>query len=426
MNRWHHAVMAILGVFLLVLLPAASPTHSQTPPSPEDIIQGAWRKANASSTYRFRTDLQQTLYPALRLSNAGSTTVQDQFYVEGQIAPPSEDFSLRLWRGGESPESAYEIRMADGQASGRIAGGEWQALDANTELYAPGGDPLSYLNAIKNAHPITNTTSQPSHSPSTIHNSQFPIPHSPFLIPHSKFSFDLDSPAFANMMREQLQRQLIESGQLPAGMSVEIADIYRDMTAQGELWVDEDGLPLRLKLSLAFPPEADGSQVKADIQTDFFDFAPALAEEQAAQALLGALHLDGDIIGPGLVVGLLALALTMLAADHRPARRRLAYVAVVSVVVLSMLVTPLLQSVQAAAFYDRQAEQRAAYEAQRAEHLARAEQQAATSAWDPTVNPLESASPTAPSIPETGMESNTSLSAPAPDFVSACSIPGGG
>jgi hypothetical protein len=51
-------------------------------------------------------------------------------------------------------------------------------------------------------------------------------------------------------MEEELRRK----GKLPAGLTVDLADHYVDMTGTGELWVNDEGLPIRQVLQMTFPP----------------------------------------------------------------------------------------------------------------------------------------------------------------------------
>lgn len=44
------------------------------------------------------------------------------------------------------------------------------------------------------------------------------------------------------------------------------------MSGQGEIWLDGEGLPLRLSVDLEFPDPQTGERVAAVIQTDFSGF----------------------------------------------------------------------------------------------------------------------------------------------------------
>src|SRR5690606_13277554 len=78
-------------------------------------------------------------------------------------------------------------------------------------------------------------------------------------------------------------------GELPPGMRLAAADYYRQMSGDGELWVREDGLPLRQILNLTFP-EQQAEFVNAQIVVDFYRFGQP-------RASLTDLAQTGDLAG---------------------------------------------------------------------------------------------------------------------------------
>ena len=84
-----------------------------------------------------------------------------------------------------------------------------------------------------------------------------------------RFTFDLDGPVFANYMRDQLESYLRDKGELPLNLRLDSSRTYQQMTGQGEILLDERGLPLRLTIHLVYPPGKDNERVEADITTDF-------------------------------------------------------------------------------------------------------------------------------------------------------------
>jgi hypothetical protein len=84
-----------------------------------------------------------------------------------------------------------------------------------------------------------------------------------------EFTFDLDGPVFANYMRDQLESYLRDKGELPLNLRLDSSRTYQQMTGQGEILLDERGLPLRLTIHLVYPPDKDNKRVEADITTDF-------------------------------------------------------------------------------------------------------------------------------------------------------------
>ena len=167
----------------------------------------------------------------------------------------------------------------------------------------------------------------------------------------------MDGPIFATYLRDRLERQLREQGELPFGVTLDASSSFRQMTGSGELWVDARGLPLRLALHLAFPEERDGSRLEADIQTDFSGFpeqvaaAPTFTEDPLAWA---GTALPDEAAKAGGTGGALACSLGAVALLLACRRSRRLYAAVVIAVILSMVVVPLMQSERAVAFFERQ------------------------------------------------------------------------
>jgi len=230
--------------------------------SPADQIQAAWRRAQEAGAYRFATDIVQTTYPAPRLTNVGRSSRQDTLYIEGETNLPDRTMQIVLWQDGGSllnPRDGVEIRIEGDQAYGRQIGGTWQEVDDFSGAFAPGQDLMAYLAGAKNVK-REDVKREDLDSRFTHHA--------------SRFTFDVDGPAFGAYLRDQLERHLIEKGELPAGLTLDVSNEYRAVIGQGEVWIDEAGLPLRLRVHLEYPQDPNGERIAADIKTDFSDFAP--------------------------------------------------------------------------------------------------------------------------------------------------------
>ncbi len=378
--------------------------------SPEHEVQAAWRRAQEAGAYHFSTEIVQTTYPAPALVNVGRSSRKNTIYLEGQTNLPERQLYLTLWTGGGNTftrKDGVDVRIEGDHAYGRIIGGEWKEMDDFSNAFAPGNDLMAYLAGAKNVK-REDAKREDVESPFTLHV--------------SRFTFDVDGPAFARYLRDQLERQLREKGELPLGLTLDSSAVYRGATGQGEVWIDSRGLPLRLSVHLVYPPERNGERVEANIKTDFrfpisdFRFTTAQSPISNLQSLTSKLQSTIRNTQYAIRLGLLltVLALTFLVIAYRKARP--VYVAIVLVVILSMLVTPLLQSHQAAAFMKRQAARQAELEQrQEARQAAREAQEERTgSDWDLHHDPLQGskgaeeqgskgASP-APSVPPTFSE----------------------
>lgn len=383
----------------MVLVPAWRVSRAAVQPNAQVAIREAWQRAEKVGAYRFSTDIEQTTYPAPLVANVGRSSHTETYHLDGVVNRREESLSLTLWQNGGNVltgQDGFEIRVRDGKAYGRaIGGGAWQEIDDFNGTFAPGNDPLAYLAGAKDLRLLS-----PEDAPEGV----------------QIYAFDLDGPAFASYLRARLEDQLRRSGELPPGLSLDTPRTYRAMNGDGELWLDADGLPLRLQMDIAFPDPQSGERITADIRTDFSGF-----QEEAVQGLAfwqnpggwitAALHLPPSPRGwvrlfPKIGQGLLGFALLMLFVHYRHTRH--AYAAFASVIVFSMVVSPLLHSYQVSAYYDRQeARQEQAAEN---EQVRQAQEVALASNWNPHQNPLESSQGTAVSGQSSAASSQASTS----------------
>ena len=367
---------------------AAAPARS-----PHERIQRAWQQAQESGSYRFATQIVQTTYPAPSLANVGRSSRQETVHVEGHADLPAQTLQLALWAGGGSlsnPRDGVEVRVTGDQAYGRPIGGEWEEIDDFSAAFAPAKDLMAYLAGAKNVQALGAETRGG--------------------IGFTRYSFDLDGPQFAEYLRDQLVQYMRQEGELPAGINLSVSDQFRQITGGGEIWIDNGNLPLRLSVELAYPQQANGERVEASIQTDFSGFAP-LAEHSPLEHVVSALKFpttadDWAQTGRQMVIvsSLLAFVLLIVIGS----RSKKVYAAVSLAMILSMVLTPLLQSHQVSAYMEKQQvrlqEWEEDQEAQAAAQKAREDMQ--SSGWDPTTDPLagESAGPAdaaeIPTMPE--------------------------
>ena len=84
----------------------------------------------------------------------------------------------------------------------------------------------------------------------------------------TRYSFAIDGPTLALHLHQQMEAAMRAKGELPPGVTLEIPRYYQQMTGEGELWIDENGMPLRQVMTLQFPEQKD-EQVNAQIVVDF-------------------------------------------------------------------------------------------------------------------------------------------------------------
>ncbi|HYF65179.1 MAG TPA: LamG-like jellyroll fold domain-containing protein, partial [Herpetosiphonaceae bacterium] len=264
----------------------------------------------------------------------------------------------------------------------------------------PGGDPLGFLAGASNVRAAGSETRQ------------FGDDEAGLTFSHTRYTFDFDGAAFIDRLGERLADQMRQRGQLLPGMQVN-TDAYREMSGQGELWIDSDGLPRRLALRLDLPRQKNGGQASAEVTIDYLAFDRA----RLAVASTGLLENPGAWIGYrlsthaaalrrfGLVsAGFLAALLLIVAIARRLGRRR-AYALTVTAVLISMLTVPQVQAANVSTFFDQQEQQQAAADEDgaRAERAEAAQASLTADTWDPHAGPQSSAAlenaPPAPTDP---------------------------
>ena len=115
----------------------------------------------------------------------------------------------------------------------------------------------------------------------------------------------------------------------------------------GQVGIDADGLPLRLSVEIEYPQQRNGERIEAQIYTDFSHFDRQMIADQDSPVLrLQSSITDTlskarqpEILLSISFVGLLGLGILKSRTKH-------IYAAVVIVVILSMVATPLLQGYQ--------------------------------------------------------------------------------
>ncbi len=373
-------IYCTLALTLITLACAPVASAGVFPDTPEKIIQEAWQRAADLGAYRFATEMTQVTYPAPALANVGRSPTQQTVHLEGSVDLPKHALNMQLWQGGSvlQPADAMEIKVEGDRAWGRQAGSGWQETQDFSGLWGPNNDLMVFLAGVKDLAPDAKLAGH--------------------------YSFTFDGPAFARHMRDQLESYLIERGELPFNMHLDTSRVYQETTGDGEVWLNELGLPARLVVHLSYPAQGESEPSDADMDITFIYSGEVLASlapqgssdlsaglQGATAAMQASLQsLTGSVAGslPKLLFcGLLAAVLVIFVLA-RGSRR--VYAAVVIATVLLMVVAPLLQNAQAAAFMEKQAaKQEQAEKEQRSQEIAKDVAADAKGAnWDPHQDPL--------------------------------------
>jgi len=269
----------LLLAALLLLFAALLPRPSQALPlSAQQEVQAAWQRAQRAGAYRFATEIVQTTHPAPALANVGRSSRQDTLHMEGQANLPDRTLLMTLWQDGGSVLNArdgVEVRIEGDHAYGRQLGGMWEEIPDFSGAFAPANDLMAYLAGAKNVRQETpDQDGEASLAPD-----------------YTLYRFDVDGPAFAVYLRDQMERYLAERGELPVGLTLESSALYNDVTGEGHVWIGSDGLPLRIAVHLQYPPQENGDQIEAEIRTDFSGFErQQQVASSARERIVAALH----------------------------------------------------------------------------------------------------------------------------------------
>ena len=366
------ALLAVAPLLVFVVQPRLADAVARDP------ILAAWKQARAAGSYQFSSDILQVTVPSARITNVGRSSRTEQFHLQGQSDLRNARLEMQLWSQEGSlldDASALAVRVENGNTFVRQGGGEWRQSDDMSGAIAPQGDFMAYLAAVRNV-----TAGEPESRAG---------------VTFTRYRFELDGPIFAAYVRDQIEAAMRQKGELPPGLHIDLPAYYRDMTGGGELWVRENGLPLRQVLDLRFPEQRDET-VNARITVDFLGFGQSQTQiadyasplTQWLQSNVGPLAPDAGLLLALLpMLGLAALMLHYRRA--RPVERALAVA-----LIASLVLTPLLHTLQLASFLDAQRAKAATQEATQDESdLQRtlAELNAANPVFNPQEDPLAAA-----------------------------------
>ncbi|MFZ1754297.1 MAG: LamG-like jellyroll fold domain-containing protein [Caldilineaceae bacterium] len=354
----------IVAVGLLALATALmwQPARAYVlPQSAYQRLQAAWQRAGDVDAYHYHNTIFQTVYPAATLNNVGRSPQTQRVQIEGTLDKAAAAMQMRL-QVGQQP--AIAVKIEDGQAYGRAGDNEdWIELEEMPELFAPGRDPLGFLAAVENVHEVSadeedmTDLSVPAELLNATQNGEGIV----------RYAFDVSGPKYARFLRAQMEAELRRKGELPPSLSLSTSSEYETMTGFGEMWLDADGLPVRQLIHIEFAAQVNGrGPVSADISTLFSGWS------QTHETVWSQLRREPTslVIRPFAVIGvspraaqqgalnlgivLFLLGLVALGVTHR----RLLAVRIVlySVIILSLVATPLLRAGEVNAFYDRQEE----------------------------------------------------------------------
>lgn len=353
-------------------------TSAATPLFAPDPVTAAWEKARAAGSYHFTSNVKQVTVPSATIANVGRTSRSEELYLEGKNDLPNKTLEMTLWGNGgnvQQAESGLSLRVEQGKSYTRRPGQDWEEIENMSELFAPQGDFLAYLAALKEV------TAAPAQERNGLR--------------FTPYHFTIDSPKFARYIHQQLESTMRAKGELPPGLNLQVPTYFSEMIGTGELWIGEDGLPLRQILNLQFPEQHDEA-VRAQITVDFSNFGKTTPA--GGWAMLQAGHYAGiwtvltqALPNPVLLFALpLMVGLAIVVLRYR--RVRMIQTALAIAVISGQIITPVLSSFTTVRFVDTQRAKAATQEEIQADRRAQLDLRDAltTSEFNPQVNPLAS------------------------------------
>ncbi|MEM7335199.1 MAG: hypothetical protein AAF490_24185, partial [Chloroflexota bacterium] len=386
-SRYQKGWLVLLIVSILITIffwPSFATADSL---SPKTAVEHAWRQATASGYYEYRSTANQITYPAPSRANVGQPPREDNLGAEGFFDSDAEDLNFTIWRDGSfNPETGIEIRSDGEKTLSRQGLGEWEEIQDVSGSFLPGGDPLGFfygMTNIQDAGPDVRS-----------------FPNAGIELTFQRYTFDFDGPAFGHYIVQNSEKAMRENGELPPNMNLDIPQIYVQATGAGEIWLDEAGLPVRLKLSINYGAQENGEIIESHITTDYFGYdqkalaASSVTIFQNPAAWVG--HQVGTLTSPDfqssamIGVAFVLFAIALLWVTRRYWWTREFYLALSLYLILSMLFAPLFNARELHAFSEQQYERVVHQEVMQAEVEERQEMIQALSegSFDPHVDPF--------------------------------------
>ncbi len=324
-------IFLLVGVILTGLLISVWPTEAR---QAKDEISHVWRNVQRAGSYEFAADFTQHTISVASVRNIGRSSQRQDIRLEGATDLNEQFLDMTLWSNGGSVldrTSGLQIKLENGRMQARQGEQQpWQEIQDFSTAIVPQGDFLTFLAGAKE---VTNRGEETRNG-----------------VTFTRYTYRIDGPAFAAHVQSQIEQQLLHEGALPANRHLQLPENLTNMSGEGELWVDGDGLPLRLLAKLNYP-EQNGQEITSDIKVTFNEFGSRPTFwQQAFSDLSGEVVAVQQFVQYGLVAGLAGAFLFFVL---RRRNFRVIYHVVVLLCIVSLLFSPLVQGVQAQSSNER-------------------------------------------------------------------------
>lgn len=343
----------LIGLLLLVLLTWLVPTIIGAASAPEDALQRALRRVAEGDGYRFTAAVEQTLTPRPLPEMIGQHAQRVELRLTGEARLPDyarvEISSAAL----DGLETLTLLQTAEGVFV--------QVDDALHPVETPYANVAATADYLSFLHAAVDIRALP--------------PASDDAAAMTGFAFQIDGRRLADFYRAQTEAALRASGELPGAISLAPSPVLASTTGSGELWLDADGLPRRMTLHLDQPGASREYDARARVTLTFSDYGaldtivqpvrdgpdgawrvtrlPVALHSAPGTAATPGAWLAQHLWQPATVIWLLLLGATALCVLGYRRYRRQIYAFITTLVILSMLFTPLLQALRVARFFER-------------------------------------------------------------------------
>ena len=312
-RKAHWLAFAILTLTLLICAPSLSATvrYAQNP------VSFAADQMRALGAYQYDARIEVTQSPLPTVANAGLAPSHESLAIQGRVDLYQEALELSILQGDggyASGNGALAIRIADGQAQVRKPDGAWEATDLPPGIFSPQSDMIGFLTVARDIVQVGTTQ---------LGDEQL-----------ARYTFRIDTLAFAEQMRAQMERSLREQNRLPVGMSMGQIDAYVDATGSGEVLINSAGLPVQQLIRLRLPDEQRSQTFDGTITVNYYEYPSALIG--GPSLWLAAVWSDLLLQGLALALGAGALLALLHFRRSRPLYQAITYF-VAGLIVLSPL-----------------------------------------------------------------------------------------
>lgn len=333
--------MHVLPLFLLVLPLVALSFVRLQPVVQSDPVTTSLQRIVRAGGYRFQADALLVTDPTPSMASVGQAPERHEVFFSGHSNLKDDETYLRLWtQGGNVSMGAgsVELRMSSGTTLIREGEGPWEEHQGLGDLYAPGGDLLGYLTAVREVELLAHDAALNEADGVT------------------RYGFRIDGPALALYLRDQQQEALVRANRLPAHVQLQPNEQYNQLDGSGELWLDAAGLPVRQILHLRLPATGQQGALRAHFTMDLtVNDPPASGLSLGFQA--GVVNLINWLSGLAPTVASFVFALwLMVSLIIWQGSRRMAH-AMALVLITALVVSPLATAQRVHAFQGEQAEE---------------------------------------------------------------------